>query len=259
MDHRELVKRQEQFAKKSVKEVGEIVILFADETADAEETLHLPKSHVKKRVQKIIQDTFETFKQRLENGASKLTSTLIELSFTKPELYSDDVVNGLAQAMNFISTKDFQKSYKSFAKEVLADKTCQDMLNMNEVVLDSLYQAAKYLYENQNYQDAADAFSVLTLLHTKKHAFWMGLANSEYFCDQLESALFAYTMAAHTNPTDPSAYICSSKCYAQNSQFDNAINCLDLALIVIDNVKTYDKLKLEVRQEKQRLVQKTQK
>lgn len=248
-------KRHEQ----SEKEVDASLKGFSAALAEllVEEESHkqnlLPKKLRQQQWQAEIDNEITDFEKKMENGASLIFKTLIELSKNRPELFSDEVADGIISFMKYSgNVQDHQSEY---IKALEKGQSLQELCGMSNKVLEAFYQTGKYIYEHQRYAEAADVFSVLTIFNSEEPVFWLGLGNSEYFCNKYEPALVAYAMVALTNPNDPFCHLYSSKCYEAIKDFDNAINALDLAIFVMGDNKEYKKLKEAAGTEQKRLAQ----
>lgn len=93
------------------------------------------------------------------------------------------------------------------------DKPLQELLGVTPQTLQALYSMARYLFQQQHYDQACSAFYFLSLLNPAYHEFWIGLGNCEYILERYHEAILAYTFATQTDSSDPSVNILVGRCY----------------------------------------------
>lgn len=211
-----------------------------------EQNKMVPKQAEKAKLGEELRHEFITLKRRLENGSRALEHGLQQAAKENHQIHVAAVKADLQKLAGFLDgVRPNQKG-----------ETLQEIVGIEEATIDALYAATKYLYDRQNYQEAADAFGVLTLLNPNYPSFWIGFGNAEYFCNHFEAALLAYAMAVEADPEEVMPHLYSCRCYEQLHQLDNAINALDMALFVIQEKGGLTDLKQEIEREKNRLQQK---
>lgn len=200
----------------------------------------LPKKIFLERFQLQIAEELKSSQARLKKGPLALLEMLTELhEQTGQHELDQELVDELLKLLDLASL--IANERQRFIDELSAGKTLQDMAGISDATIEKLYQAAKQLYEQKRYQEAADAFGFLTMLNSEKYAFWLALGNSEYNLKNYEAALFAYAFACRTNPEDHLCHIFSCRCYEELNDLDNAKNALELAIYVLgDNPDQQD-------------------
>lgn len=163
---------------------------------------------------------------------------------------SDDLIRFMGIAKIISGNRD------DFLRQVAEEKTLQQIAHVGDETLEKMYQAAKWLYNDKQFKQAAESFGFLTLLNPTRYAFWLGLGNAEFYNKQYEAALLAYAFCCETNPEDPTCHLFSCRCYEQINEIDNAVNALDLALFVIADKAEYADLKIKIESEKNRISKK---
>ncbi len=189
--------------------------------------------------------------QRMQRGMSQILEFLTSPSTHDVLTISEETTQQLCQIAAVASV--MSDNPQEYLLMLARDKTLQDIFGLSDETMEKLYQGAKFLYEQQNYTEASAAFSVLSCISPTNHTFWMGFANSEYFCHNYESALVAYAMAGQANSHDPLCHFFSARCYEALKQKDQAINSIELALLVISNQAEYSDWKQRALEHKQRL------
>jgi len=240
---------QNQLAKNLEAGFTELAHVLAEVLVDQEShaSTMVPKEAQKAKYVATLEKEFVTLKRRLENGEKSLQTALEHIAKAHPEIHLQDVKNDLNKLISLL------ENIAHLLQGEELHHSLQEAIGMSDASLEALYKAAKYLYEHQQYQEAADCFGVLTMLHPKHALFWIGFGNSEYFCNHFEAALIAYAMAVQADPDEVSPHLYSARCYEQLHQYDNAVNALDIALFVIQDDKESHALKEQIKGEKVRL------
>jgi TolA-binding protein len=202
------------------------------------EQLETP-SQKKERLQIEIQEEFNKVYANLEEGMVAIVAKLNDLGLMNEEVEKD---------ISVITDKALY--YKDHMEE------CLDLLNKNISLFDyfslnpateeSMYQAARSIYEEQSYEDAWRAFQVLVLLDSTQVIFWMGFGNSQYLCQNYEAALEAYKMLASFDVKDPLCRIFAARSYLEVHDYEKALQLCNDALQIISGEPTYRELFEEV-------------
>ena len=227
--------------------------LLAEEEAKKPHPL-LSKKAQKNRFEKEFSQEFHTLKKRLESGASHIIHKMIALSHSDPEMFSEEVATDMTKLITLTTSLVTQQA--EFVEQLSQNKSLIDIARVGSTTFEKMYQAAKAIYSEKQFLEAADAFGFLTILSSQNYSCWLGLAHSEFFSHRYDQALYAYAFCSQLNPNDPTCHIYSSRCYVETKELDNAINAIDLALIVIDHQDKYKDLKPKLEREKQRLIAK---
>lgn len=99
------------------------------------------------------------------------------------------------------------------------EKKIAELINMpqgkplSEQEQNTLYASAYSLYQEGNYETAAQLFTQLILVNPFNHGFWLGLASSEQMRKEYTAALHAWAMVALLNNEDPFAHFHAGECY----------------------------------------------
>lgn len=187
-----------------------------------------------------IGNELETFQERLVEGISYI-------------LQKVNVSHEFEQLIHFAQELAKKEAQENYISNLMQQRSIQEQCGISNEALEEMYKAAKELYDQGNFLTSRAVFTFLTLLNSFRYAFWLGLANSEYHLQAFDSAVLAYAFAIEIKPSDPISYIYSSRCYEELQELDNAINALDLALLVIDQNNSYSKWKQIIQEEKVRL------
>ena len=228
--------------------------LFSSQPAVPKPTVPKPtvqEPEAQKRVEKPIHPSIK----RLEKGMTLLLDFLISPESMDPAVITEEFTEQLCQLAAIASI--FSDHPEQYVALISTGKTLQEIFGLDDDSVEKLYHSAKYIYEQQHYEEASAAFSVLTIICPNNHTFWLALANCEYFLSHYEHALTAYAMAAHANPFDPLCHLFSAHCYEAMKQKDLAINALEIALVSIGEQEQYANWKQKITEYKKRLTLKT--
>lgn len=108
--------------------------------------------------------------------------------------------------------------------------TFQELLNLDETSMQSLYEDAYVLLQSGEHANAADAFLCLTTLNPYVSWYWIGLGLAEQAHRACHGALVAYAMAIVCDDKNPVPYYYAASCHYLNDDFDEALNSLKCAI-----------------------------
>lgn len=231
---------------------AEAAILMAEEESK-KPNQPLSKNAQKERFEKQLEGELMLFKRRMEDGAFWIVQTLHDLAEKDREMFSEEVIQDLGCLVGLSDI--IENKQELFYTQMMQEKCFQEIAGVSDSSLEKMYQAAKSLYEQKNFSHSADAFGFLTILNPNRHAFWLGLANSEFYNQNYEPALFAYAFSSQVNPNDPFTHLFSCRCYEAIGEIANAVNALELALIVIKDQPQHANMKQAVENELRKLSQ----
>jgi tetratricopeptide (TPR) repeat protein len=170
---------------------------------------------------------------KIEKGFRKIVESLPEMFESYKDPSSKEVIQAVGQMITVASVL-IKEPVPALAR-IAEGERIQDLLGVTENTLSSMYIAAKYLYEHQQYDEAASAFCLLSLLNPSYPALWQGLGNSEYFLGRYQEALIAYNCASLMDSENPLPHILSAKCHMALEHYVAAKAALILAESTHDN------------------------
>ncbi|MBS0628369.1 MAG: hypothetical protein JSS09_09180, partial [Verrucomicrobia bacterium] len=106
---------------------------------------------------------------------------------------------------------------------------------ISDDTIERFYQCGYRLYQDKNYQEAADVFFVISSIDYRRHNVWMILGLSEEKLNNYEQALVAFSMATLTDMENPLTFLHSAECYLALTDNENAQNCLQSALNLVND------------------------
>lgn len=108
--------------------------------------------------------------------------------------------------------------------------TFQEILDLDDEAMNSLYADAYTLLQNGEHSNAADAFLCLTTLNPYISIYWIGLGLAEQAHRACHAALVAYAMAIVCDEKNPVPYYYAAYCHYLNDDIDEALHSLQLAI-----------------------------
>jgi len=146
------------------------------------------------------------------------------------------------------------KNKKLLERELAAGKTAQEIMEFSDETMAKFYQAAYIIFEHKRYQDAANAFLFLATLNPRHHEYWLGLGMATQLCQDYESAIDAYELAALCDISSPVPYFYLAKCLFAIHDRESALQALNLAIETADDLEEYSELKKQAEQAKEILL-----
>ncbi len=212
----------------------QIATEVATNRATEEQIMHpdglLNQKSLFERYRQEMQQEFTNYRRRQQNGAAKLALSLQELIQASPELFSDKILQEI-EKLAFLEGK-IAKDNAAFTEHIAKAETLQELAEIDDAAINVLYLAAKRLYDEKAYDDAADAFFFLTVLNPLHVVFWLGFANSEFYLQNYNEALAAYKNVQEALPEDLTLRLALCHCYEALGDKENALKMIDLALAV---------------------------
>jgi len=251
MEKEQFVKVQEDVAHHLSDGLHSLAVIMAEIIVEQEPHAGkmLPMKAEKEKLAHSLEKELILFKKRFERGCHCLLLALEEAAKTHPEIKLEEIAHDFVKLKNALQSINEKQLQEALSK----NWSFQELIGMRDATIEAIYQAARHLYENQQYEESSAIFGMLTFLNAKHFIFWIGLGNSEFFCRHYELALHAYAIAVHANPDDPSPHLYSSKCFEELHQIDNALNALDIALFVIRGEAAFADMQGQIEHEKERL------
>lgn len=237
------------------KEYQEAATVSAEAKVTEELFIHpnslLPRKALFERYLNEMQQEFATFRRRQTNGASKLAQSLSTLAEKEPDLFSQEVFEEIQQIATL--SEKIANDEMGYKEHIDKAGSLQGFAGVSDATMDKLYEAAKYLYDQQFYDDAADSFYFLVGLNPEFTAFWLGLANAEFHRKRFKEALAAYNNAIQAESYDPAIHLAMSICYESLGEKVNALNTLEAGLAAADVNPVYTNCKPGLEEQKLRL------
>ncbi len=135
------------------------------------------------------------------------------------------------------------KNQKKVQTELSRGKIAQQIVEFSDETMAKFYQAAYQLFEQKRYAEACNAFLFLASLNPYHHEYWLGFAMAAQLNHEYESAIDAYELAALMNITSPLPYFYLSKCLFAMHNREGALQALELAIEMADDIDAFQDIK----------------
>jgi tetratricopeptide (TPR) repeat protein len=211
----------------------------------SEQSSLLTPSMIKERAALQIEETINQLNRRIAKGYS-LLCTLYEKQKQTPD--------GSSQYVPFLEPTFFDDKTDAIISMIDKkdeEKVIQTSLGIADSDLSKAHDLAIDLFNDQRYEEAADAFFCLSSIAPDIPELLMSLAHAEFHAKHLESAATCYAIAYVANPNDPQPLIYAATCLIQLGNKDEALVYLDKATEVINNnqeIKDMDKIVMKMKQ-----------
>lgn len=139
--------------------------------------------------------------------------------------------------------KEKLKNKEYLKQEFSQGKSAQEILEISNEAMAEFYKAAHQLFQHKRYMDAANAFLYLATLNSYNYEYWLGLGMATQMCQDFESAIDAYEMAAICELDNPVPYFYLAKCFFAINDKENAMNALELTLEYSQGIPEYGELR----------------
>ena len=140
-----------------------------------------------------------------------------------PSLDLKNVVGMFSRCVGAILEKDEGKP-----------RTLQEKFELSDATIDVFYEVSKEIFDNEEYQDAEDAFFTLSLFNPLQSLYWIGLGMSSQRLMKYEFALSGYSMAAIINAESPLPHMYAAQCFVNLNKRYQARQAVKLALEVAE-------------------------
>lgn len=146
------------------------------------------------------------------------------------------------------------KNKKLLQDELSEGKTAQEMMGFSDVTMAKFYHAASQIFEQQRYDDAANAFLFLSTLNPQHPEYWLGLGMATQMRHDYEAAIDAYELAAICDISNPVPYFYLAKCLFAIHDRQSALQALDLAIETAGESDEYQEIKYQAEMAKKILL-----
>lgn len=134
------------------------------------------------------------------------------------------------------------KNKNLLKKEFQAGKNAQEIMGFNDKTMAKFYRAAYHLFQEKRYADAANAFLFLVTLCPENHDYWLGFGMSTQLCNDFETAIDAYEMAAICDVENPVPYFFLGKCLFSIHDRESSVQALEMAIEYSEGKNEYTEL-----------------
>ena len=193
----------------------------------------------------------KTIFNKLSRGFSDIIRQIMETKETEPLALDTEIFQHIHDMLIVATTIAAQQ--KEIVARVASGECLQDAIGITDESLEALYRAGKYFYDNQLYEEASHAFTMLSLINPLYSIFWASLGNCEYFLGRYKQALMAYALASQAEPNEPQYHIFAARCHKALGNKGAGLSSLQLAEIAPDSEDERLKVKNAVAELKREL------
>ena len=194
----------------------------------------------------VMEQKLLTIYHKMERGMHRLVDMLRDPDVLQVLGAQPQIAQALGQMVTIatVITKQMQPSLQLMA----SGKTLQDILEVSDETLRSMYVLSRYLYEHQFYEEACGAFYLLSLINPSYSTFWMGLGSCEYILQRYQEALSAYAFASQIDPKDPTPHILAARCHLALGNLAAAMASVSVAEMSCTDLSSLEQVKKQAEQ-----------
>lgn len=119
---------------------------------------------------------------------------------------------------------------KDAINRLIPGKILQEVVGFSDETLVRFYEAASSILDQRRFEDAINSFFFLTALNPYLSELWQGLAMSYQQNQEYENALDAYSVAYTLEGKKLFSYAMAAQCCIEMKEFDKAHTILDKAI-----------------------------
>ena len=176
----------------------------------AHEKSLLPKAAQQKKVEYEIEEHVKKLQHKFHDGLLQCVQAL-DLCNHLP-LTKEKVIDELTSRLASLETAD---DLARLGQGLLDNISWKEQLGITDECIMSLYQGAKALFENKNFEHAENAFMMICSFDPTQYSIWVGLGHSSFQLHHPEQAINAYSMASGIDSENVWPHIWIANCYEQ--------------------------------------------
>lgn len=116
-----------------------------------------------------------------------------------------------------------------YAERMNRGENLQSILGWSDEIVATMFQAARSLYEQKRYDEAADAFVFLVTINPTVPSFWISAGMVAEAQQDAEKAVQAYRMAILYGADHYPSYAHAARCYMEQGRRREALAVVTLA------------------------------
>lgn len=190
--------------------LGKISNQLAKESHHPQDLLSSPAQRAK-QIEGALREEIKEFRQKCVAGMNALTNV------------DPQIKEQLEVAFKRIT------NLRQIGKQIAQGKRCIEILGLEESSMHSLYEAAKWLLEQNRFEEAESAFTFLVLLDHAQYSYWLGLGHARSYLLRHDQAIEAYKRAQELQPTLFWPHIFIANCLIDKNDFSGAVIELEVA------------------------------
>lgn len=216
---------EKKIEKEIMSELPKLAQLAAEELSASGHPLENPKMQAEKIEQEIHHD-FEVYKKKCKEGMMLCVKAVEELAAND---HSIDMKKLRADLLKAFALFDSIETVKKLGEQVLEGKTWKELLHIKDSTFEMLYKGAISIFDTGKYEEAEEAFFILSLLDSNKYLFWIGLGHSAFHANHHDVALKAYMAASMADSSSIWPHICAANCFEVKNDLNHALMALEEA------------------------------
>lgn len=176
-------------------------------------------------IQTALKQNTESIKVKITDG---LTACLMALK-QHPELSSHaaSVIKELKKCFSVIKNR---KQLDVLSQTILQNSSWKKQLGISDECMLALYQSARWLFEQDDFQQAENAFFAICSIDPSQFVFWVGLGHACFHNAHYQQAIEAYAMSAALHNENAWPHIWAANCFESEGDFLHAKMALEEAL-----------------------------
>jgi type III secretion system low calcium response chaperone LcrH/SycD len=147
-------------------------------------------------------------------------------------------------------------SFRTLIQKMADGKNFQEIIGLDSMHMQQLYDIADNYLHNKRYDEAADCFLFLAALAPFEARLWIKSGNAAQGLHRHDEALESYSMAMYADADDPFPHFYSAQIYADLGKFIEAKKCLEISLKITDEHEAFASLKPYIETLKKYITQK---
>lgn len=191
----------------SLKESVAILVEYMVEDTSNKNPL-MPKEEMQKKFQYEFINSMEIAKQQIYEGLHACLEAFElchDLSIKKEEVISE-----LRRSFDSLKTT---KNVRQARKQLINGISWKALLGISEEYMESLYKAAKQLFDARKYDLAQKAFFVFCILEPRVSIYFVGLGHCQFHMGDYRKAIDSYAMVAMLDSNSSDPHIWAFNCF----------------------------------------------
>lgn len=209
------------------------------------ENLLYPKEAMENSLSKEIIESVQNRKEKIDQGLECMLQSLdyCQVSSTEKQLLIEELEGALSKINS-------EEALQKLGQATFSDISWKEYLCISDAAFQTLYTAAKALFESKRFAEAEKAFFFLCAFDPTKYAYWLGLAYASFQEKLYEESIHAYTVASAIDPESEVPYIFVAEVFQEIQDFENATIALDSAIALLSECVPKDISQIQKLQEK---------
>lgn len=141
--------------------------------------------------------------------------------------------SAIKELQSSLKTIHKPEALKSIEENVLSGSSLREQLGISDDTMQTLYQGARTIFDKGCYVDAAKAFFALCNLEPAVSSYWIGLGHANFQNREYSDAVDAYSMLSMCSPNDAMPHIWAANCFKEQHDGLNEKTALEEAVQIL--------------------------